>query len=140
MLTKPSFVFDEDYKMGSGFIPTSDVEKIHFNKHYKLRNLGTWVADTFIDTNFDLPFLIHVPKKFIKAEGDTKQVKLKVLDIKDNSQGIKDLKRSLKIKTITSLSDLDHRIRVYNHNLPALIKKNQAIIDRLPFTEGIEIK
>lgn len=135
MITRPSIDFDADYQMGSGIIPHKDGELIQFSKNLKLKNFKWRESEIFFKTNFDLPFLIHVPKKFINTEKDTQKVKLRELEIKNNCQAIMDLKRSLQIKTVTSLSDLDYRIRVFNYNFPDLLKKNEIIKDHEYFAK-----
>lgn len=126
-LTRPSLMLKR-FNMGSGVMSDTEKEKINDDDYLKLRNIRPYSPDCFIKTDYKLNLLIHVPKKFEKrfesADIDEKTF-FKALPVQDYSQGVIDLKRSLQIKTVTSLSDLESRIRTFNYNIVEQLRKTQ---------------
>lgn len=125
-LTRPSLMLKR-FNMGSGVMSDTEKQVIHNDDYLKLRNIRPYSPDCFIETDYKLNLLIHVPKKFEKTfKGDlNEKTCFKALPVQDYSQGVIDLKRSLQIKTVTSLSDLESRIRTFNFNIVEQLRKTQ---------------
>lgn len=126
-LTRPYFL-TENHSMGAGFLQDKEQEIIHNDNYFKLKNIMPFYPKEFITTDYNLNLLIHIPRKFenvFENADKNKKTIFKVLPIKDYSQGVIDLRRSLEIKTITSLPELEYRIRTFNHNIVEQLKKHE---------------
>lgn len=100
-LTRPSVLTDKMRgNVGSGDMAEVDQLLIHHTNNFKLDNVLPFSAQHFFETNYKLKLIIHIPKRFQNIiEDKLGRIHFNVLPIKDYSQGVIDLKRSLEIRT-----------------------------------------
>jgi hypothetical protein len=113
--------------MGSGGLAPEERTLYQLKTNVKLANLVANYSDTYLPLNFNKPFIIHIPHKFDNffLDSNTQKLEFKVLDNKDCSQSIKDLKRTLNFKDINHINDIDKKIRTYNDNVSHKLKEYQ---------------
>lgn len=131
-LTRP-YLMLEKFSMGSGVTTDLEQERIHNDNYFKLRNILPYSPKEWLTTDYKLNLVIHIPQKFEKVFEDADKndkTHFKVLPSKDYTQGVIDLRRSLEIKTLTSLSDLESRIRTFNFNIVEQLRKQQIKKDK----------
>lgn len=129
-LTNPWF---PETQLGSGVIDHKDGKTIHLSKNIKSHNIKIKENILFLKTDFNKPLLIHEPRKFqnlFKRFISTNDFIFEPLQIKDNSQGLIDLKRTLNIKSVKSLADLDSRISSFNHNVVFKLTRSKYNFDK----------
>lgn len=129
-LTHPNF----SNAIGSGWVAVNEEESLHASKHVRVERIAEKDNPLFLKTDFSKVLLLHEPRKFkdifLKWLNSGNRVMCEPLEIKNNSQGLLDLKRTLDIKSIKSLSELDCRIRSFNYHIVLKLSRNQYLFDR----------
>lgn len=118
-LTHPRFsLIGDKATFGSGVISSKEMGILNDSDNLKLRNLNPKISKYYLETDYNKPLLIHVPKRFLDVMNSVEdKLIFESLSFKDYSQGLKDMKRSLSMRNVENIQDIDLIIRTFNNNI-----------------------
>jgi hypothetical protein len=123
----------KDFKLGSGILNKKIENIINNDKNIKLKDISMFYHNQpLIKKNDNLPSIIYVPYIFkpisiTKTLSKQNKIIVKILDKKDYSTSLLDLKSSLKFKEIENIQQLTNRIKHFNYHIGKRLEKLEKI-------------